>query len=66
MVSAPPGPRRGVRVLVTRGAGFIGSHVTDSLLAEGHEVAVADDLSRGRRENVPGGAAFYGVRRVRG
>jgi nucleoside-diphosphate-sugar epimerase len=50
-----------VRVLVTRGAGFIGSHVTDSLLAEGHEVAVADDLSRGRRENVPGGAAFYGA-----
>jgi UDP-glucose 4-epimerase len=48
-----------VRVLVTGGAGFIGSHVADSLLAEGHEVAVADDLSRGRRANVPEGAALY-------
>lgn len=50
-----------MRVLVTGGAGFIGSHVTGSLLAEGHEVAVADDFSRGRRENVPGRAAFYGA-----
>ena len=48
-----------MRVLVTGGAGFIGSHVADSLLAEGHEVAVVDDLSRGRRENVPGDASFY-------
>jgi UDP-glucose 4-epimerase len=48
-----------VRVLVTGGAGFIGSHVAGLLLAEGHEVAVADDLSRGSRANVPEGAAFY-------
>ena len=48
-----------MRVLVTGGAGFIGSHVAGLLLAEGHEVAVADDLSRGRRANVPEGAAFY-------
>jgi UDP-glucose 4-epimerase len=48
-----------LRVLVTGGAGFIGSHVAGLLLAEGHEVAVADDLSRGRRANVPEGAAFY-------
>jgi UDP-glucose 4-epimerase len=48
-----------MRVLVTGGAGFIGSHVAGLLLAEGHEVAVVDDLSRGRRESVPGGAAFY-------
>ena len=48
-----------MRVLVTGGAGFIGSHVAGLLLAEGHEVAVADDFSRGRRANVPEGAAFY-------
>lgn len=48
-----------MRVLVTGGAGFIGSHVAGLLLAEGHEVAVVDDLSRGRRENVSPDAAFY-------
>lgn len=48
-----------MRVLVTGGAGFIGSHVADALVAEGHEVAVVDDLSRGKRENVPEGAVFY-------
>src|SRR5213082_2554794 len=37
-----------MRVLVTGGAGFIGSHLTDSLLARGDDVAVVDDLSRGR------------------
>jgi UDP-glucose 4-epimerase len=47
-----------VRVLVTGGAGFIGSHVTDALLARGHQVTVLDDLSGGFRENVPAGAAF--------
>lgn len=48
-----------MRILVTGGAGFIGSHVAESLLARGHEVAVADDLSRGKRENVPEAARFY-------
>jgi UDP-glucose 4-epimerase len=48
-----------VRVLVTGGAGFIGSHVADLLLARGHEVAVVDDLSTGKRENVPEGTRFY-------
>ena len=48
-----------MRVLLTGGAGFIGSHVAELLLSEGHEVAVIDDLSRGRRENVPQGAVFY-------
>ncbi len=40
------------RVLVTGGAGFIGSNLTDRLLAEGHEVAVVDDLSTGRLANL--------------
>src|SRR5918992_5785830 len=48
-----------MRVLLTGGAGFIGSHVADHLLERGHEVAVVDDLSSGKRENVPEGARFY-------
>ena len=47
-----------MKVLVTGGAGFVGSHVVEALIARGHEVAVVDDLSSGRRENVPGGAGF--------
>lgn len=45
-------------VLVTGGAGFIGSHLTEALLASGYQVRVLDDLSQGRREWVPGGAEF--------
>ncbi len=48
-----------MRVLVTGGAGFIGSHVVERLLAAGDEVAVLDNLSTGRRENVPRGVRFY-------
>jgi UDP-glucose 4-epimerase len=48
-----------VRVLVTGGAGFIGSHVVEQLLAAGHEAAVLDDLSTGKRENVPDGVPFF-------
>jgi UDP-glucose 4-epimerase len=45
-----------VRAIVTGGAGFIGSHVVDALVARGDEVTVLDDLSSGRRENVIDGA----------
>jgi len=41
-----------VRVLVTGGAGFVGSHVVDRLVAAGHTVSVVDDLSTGRADNV--------------
>lgn len=44
--------------LVTGGAGFMGSHVADRLLALGHDVVVLDDLSGGFRENVPAAATF--------
>lgn len=47
-----------MRLLVTGGAGYIGSVVTVQLLEAGHEVIVLDDLSTGHRDAVPGGAAF--------
>src|SRR2546430_8542920 len=46
------------KVLVTGGAGFIGSHVVDAYLAAGDDVTVLDDLSTGRREQVPARASF--------
>ena len=46
------------RVLVTGGAGFIGSHISEAYLAAGWEVVVLDDLSRGQQRNVPSGARF--------
>ncbi len=46
-------------VCVTGGAGFIGSHVADALLARGHRVVIVDDLSSGRKENLPAAAEFH-------
>ncbi len=50
-----------MRILVTGGAGFIGSHVVDAYVAAGHEVAVLDNFSTGREENVNPAAAVYRV-----
>jgi len=47
------------KVLVTGGAGFIGSHVADALLERGYEVHILDDFSSGREENVPAGAVVH-------
>lgn len=48
-----------MRVLVTGGAGFIGSHIVDAFLAEGHTVSVLDDLSTGKEANLDSRAHFY-------
>jgi UDP-glucose 4-epimerase len=47
------------RILITGGAGFIGSTVADRFIDAGWDVAVLDDLSTGKRENVPARARFY-------
>jgi UDP-glucose 4-epimerase len=48
-----------MKILVTGGAGFIGSHVADAYVAAGHDVAILDDLSRGSMSNVHSRARFY-------
>lgn len=49
------------KVLVSGGAGFIGSHVADAFLERGWEVTIVDDLSSGKRENVPAQAKFLEI-----
>lgn len=48
-----------MRILVTGGAGFIGSHVTDKLIDAGHQIVVLDDLSTGNRANLNPAARFH-------
>jgi UDP-glucose 4-epimerase len=50
-----------MKILVTGGAGFIGSHVVDAYVAAGHEVAVVDNLAAGHRDNVHAKARLYEV-----
>ncbi|MCX6139665.1 MAG: NAD-dependent epimerase/dehydratase family protein [Candidatus Kapabacteria bacterium] len=47
-----------MKILVTGGAGFIGSHIAETYLEDGHEVVIVDDLSMGKLQNVPNGARF--------
>ncbi len=48
-----------MKVLITGGAGFIGSNIADRYLELGHEVVIVDNMVTGRPENIPAGAAFY-------
>jgi len=50
-----------MKTLITGGAGFIGSHIADALLAAGHAVAVLDDLSSGSADNLPTGVPLHQV-----
>lgn len=48
-----------MKIFVTGGAGFIGSHITNSLIEDGHKVSVIDDLSTGKRSHIHPKAKFY-------
>ncbi|NLO07022.1 MAG: NAD-dependent epimerase/dehydratase family protein [candidate division WS1 bacterium] len=50
-----------MKILITGGAGFIGSNIVDRYIAEGHEVAIVDNLATGRRSNLNPAASFYEV-----
>lgn len=47
-----------MKILITGGAGFIASHIADAYLAAGHSVTIVDNLSTGRKVNIPAGATF--------
>ena len=49
------------KIIVTGGAGFIGSHIVDRLIADGYEVHVVDNLSAGKKENINPKAIFHNV-----
>lgn len=55
-----------MNVLVTGGAGFVGSHIADAVLAAGHRVVIIDNLRTGRTENLPAGATFHPIDIVEG
>ena len=50
-----------MKILITGGAGFIGSHIADLLIEAGHAIVIVDDLSNGKKENIPPQATFYPV-----
>ncbi len=50
-----------MKVLITGGAGFIGSHIVDALVAKGNDVAIVDNLSTGKEENINSEAGFFHV-----
>jgi len=49
------------KIIVTGGAGFIGSHIVDALIERGHEVVVIDNLYRGKKQNINPRAKFYKI-----
>jgi len=50
-----------VNILVTGGAGFIGSHLADALISDNHHIAIIDNLSTGKPQNIPGNAEFHKI-----
>lgn len=50
-----------MKVLVTGGAGFIGSHIVDHLIARGAQVAIVDNISTGKSTQIHPDASFYGI-----
>ncbi|MBL7129806.1 MAG: NAD-dependent epimerase/dehydratase family protein [Candidatus Omnitrophica bacterium] len=53
--------KRSQHIVVTGGAGFIGSHITSRLISEGYRVTILDNLSSGKEENIPRGADFIKI-----